>query len=288
MKIFIDYFKDQGDFAQRLATRIKTRIPNAEVIPYWATRKWQTKEVNEADSEVIDLLRESAIIIPIITPSYLLSIDGIISDTFSDLLEEKEKFIFPVILDTCVGFSKSWIVKCEVFPKQGALNHLEENQKQEVISNLLQAIESTSLTKSSSQEAGLNQIHSNEKMIFISYDHEDTDFAELIKLELEKHKIVGWLDSKRLKIGQEWREEIDNGISKSFAVIAIMSPEAYKSEYVTYEWAFARGRGKKILPIMLKQTPLHARLETLQYLDFTNRAARPWDKLIESIKELLQ
>ena len=69
-------------------------------------------------------------------------------------------------------------------------------------------------------------------------------------------------------------------------MIAIMTPDARKSEYVTYEWAFAWGKGKPIFPIMLKQTQLHPRLESLQYLDFTNRTTRPWDKLISSIKEL--
>ena len=47
------------------------------------------------------------------------------------------------------------------------------------------------------------------------------------------------------------------------------------------------GKGEKVFPIMLKQTQLHPRLESLQYLDFTNRAARPWDELINSIKALL-
>lgn len=103
---------------------------------------------------------------------------------------------------------------------------------------------------------------------------------------MEKRGLVGWIDSERLKIGQDWREEIDQGIENSVAVIAIMTPEARKSEYVTYEWAFAWGKGKKIFPVLLKQTPLHPRLESLQYLDFTNKAVRPWDELIKSIVEL--
>lgn len=121
--------------------------------------------------------------------------------------------------------------------------------------------------------------------IFISHSHSDADFAELLKLHLEKQGIKCWMDSERLKIGQDWREEIDSGISNSKAVIAIMSPEARKSEYVTYEWAYAWGKGIKIFPLMLIQTPLHPRLESLQYLDFTNRVTRPYEELIHRIKE---
>jgi hypothetical protein len=94
------------------------------------------------------------------------------------------------------------------------------------------------------------------------------------------------MDNERLTIGQDWREEIDSGISKSKAIIVIMSPEARKSEYVTYEWAYAWGKGIKIFPIMLNQTSLHPRLESLQYMDFTNRVTRPYDELVERVKEI--
>lgn len=62
-----------------------------------------------------------------------------------------------------------------------------------------------------------------------------------------------------------------------------MSPEARASEYVTYEWAFAWGCSKKIIPLMLRETSLHPRLATLQYLDFSNRLSRPWDRLYKAL-----
>ena len=64
----------------------------------------------------------------------------------------------------------------------------------------------------------------------------------------------------------------------------LMTPEAKSSEYVTYEWAFAWGVGIKVIPIMLRATQLHPRLEALQYLDFTNAKSRPWDRLIEEMR----
>ena len=64
----------------------------------------------------------------------------------------------------------------------------------------------------------------------------------------------------------------------------IMTPEAKASEYVTYEWAFAWGLGIKVIPIMLRSTELHPRLEASQYLDFTNAKIRPWDRLIEEVR----
>jgi hypothetical protein len=64
-----------------------------------------------------------------------------------------------------------------------------------------------------------------------------------------------------------------------------MSPEARESEYVIYEWAFAYGSKVPLIPIMLRETPLHPRLAALQYLDFTNRRARPWDRLFSNVRQ---
>jgi HEAT repeat protein len=62
-----------------------------------------------------------------------------------------------------------------------------------------------------------------------------------------------------------------------------MSPAAKRSEYVTYEWAFAVGAKIQVIPLIYKSTPLHPRLEALQHLNFTNRDARPWEKLFEEL-----
>jgi hypothetical protein len=122
---------------------------------------------------------------------------------------------------------------------------------------------------------------------FISHSHVDGDFAELLKLKLEKAGYTAWIDIDRLKPGMGWQEAIDTAIQGAAAVIAVMSPDGRSSEYVTYEWAFAWGRRIKIIPIMLRQTSLHPKLATLQYLDFTNRASRHWVELFDALEDLV-
>jgi CheY-like chemotaxis protein len=58
-----------------------------------------------------------------------------------------------------------------------------------------------------------------------------------------------------------------------------------KSPYVTYEWAFALGNGKTIIPVLIEDCEVHPRINILQYLDF-KEGKRPWDKLIERIKKI--
>ena len=123
-----------------------------------------------------------------------------------------------------------------------------------------------------------------DKHVFISYKRDEGDFAEVLINRVEKADFKTWVDNDKLHAGEDWRTEIDQAINSAFALIVIMTPEAKASEYVTYEWAFAWGSGIKVIPLVLKHTSLHPRLEALQYLDFTNRTARPWDKLIDVLK----
>lgn len=125
-----------------------------------------------------------------------------------------------------------------------------------------------------------------DKHVFISYKHEDSDFAEILRNRVEKAGFKTWVDTDGLPAGEDWRAEIDQAIKGAFALIVIMTPEAKASEYVTYEWSFAWGAQVKVIPVLLKHTPLlHPRLEALQYLDFSNFATRPWDKLIARLKD---
>ncbi len=120
--------------------------------------------------------------------------------------------------------------------------------------------------------------------IFISHSHDDSDFAEILHDKLAQARFTVWRDIA-IRGGEDWRREIDQAIKEAFALIVVMTPEAKASEYVTYEWAFAWGAGVKVIPVLLKRTELHPRLESLQYFDFTHRNARPWNTLLELLRE---
>lgn len=123
--------------------------------------------------------------------------------------------------------------------------------------------------------------------VFVSYRHNDNDFADMLMRQLQMAGFTIWIDSQHLRAGENWREAINHAIQDAFALVLIISPEAKSSEYVTYEWAFAQGAGVKVVPVLLRPTDrLHPQLEQLQYLDFTDRARPPWDKLIRRLWEI--
>ncbi len=291
INLYLDYVggdTTDASFAKRIKERLNVYKPLVNTILF-SDLKGEAHEWEKLTSSAIE---DADIVIPILSADYLSFVTDSISERFEILINSKDKYLFPVYLSQSDWSSFNWIVRSKLFPSDSRplLEH-SENDIDKIISELVKTIGNVvnkfneKLPENSDKSTDL--IVNKEKIVFISHDHDDADFAELLKLKLEKEGFIGWIDTERLKIGQDWREEIDIGISNSLAVIAIMTPEARKSEYVTYEWAYAWGKSKKVFPIMLKQTQLHPRLESLQYLDFTNRTNRPWDKLLKSLKEII-
>jgi len=128
-------------------------------------------------------------------------------------------------------------------------------------------------------------MENNQPKIFISYSSSDSDFAELMKMKLEQSNINVWRDVHEISAGEEWRNEIDYGLLNSDTIVVLLNKNSAKSSYVTYEWSFALGNGKNIIPILLEECEIHPRMKVLQYFDFKNQK-RPWDKLIGRIQNL--
>jgi hypothetical protein len=121
--------------------------------------------------------------------------------------------------------------------------------------------------------------------VFLSYAAEDHFFAELAGVTLAGAGIEMWRDKGQLVPGTEWRKGIETGISASLAVLVALSPHSAESSYVTYEWAYALGKGKPVIPLKLLECNKHERLEILQDLDFSVPVGKPWDRLIALIRE---
>ncbi|MBO0932527.1 toll/interleukin-1 receptor domain-containing protein [Fibrella aquatilis] len=122
--------------------------------------------------------------------------------------------------------------------------------------------------------------------VFLSYSTKDYFFAELLGIKLAEAGISLWRDQGSLIAGTDWRQGIENGISNSIAVLVALSLQSTESSYVTYEWAYAIGKGKPIIPLKITECQMHPRLESIQHLDFRVSNTLPWDLLIERIKEI--
>ena len=126
--------------------------------------------------------------------------------------------------------------------------------------------------------------------IFISYamKPEDALVVQIVQQKLGTRYQV-WTGYE-IGAGDPWKAAIDAGIRSCAAVLVVVSPAAMASHYVTYEWAFALGAAKPVIPILRTAVPReqrHPALEDLQYLDFSHTIVEKWpfERLIERLQK---
>jgi hypothetical protein len=122
--------------------------------------------------------------------------------------------------------------------------------------------------------------------IFLSYCTRDYFFAEMLGIKLAEAEFKIWRDQGAIRAGDDWRQSIEDGIKESLAVVVALSSNSANSSYVTYEWAYAIGMGKPVIPVKLDDCKIHPKLEPTQHIDFSYPRALPWDSLIERLNEI--
>ncbi|QPC82897.1 TIR domain-containing protein [Phototrophicus methaneseepsis] len=146
-----------------------------------------------------------------------------------------------------------------------------------------------------------------DRLFFISYKSEQYSQALKTKDFVEEQGFLGWLDnSGGLVAGDAWKEMIDNAIQESISLIVLVSAESMQSPYVTYEWSYAMGLGKRVIPVFLQdpdKPPLkyldgngntrelvHPKLhpQHLQHVAMWDENHQQWDKLAEVIKSVFE
>jgi len=294
-KIFISYSHNDEQFKNKLLAHLSALKASNEV------EIFDTKSIEAGKdwhAEINKNIKEADIAILIISSDFLAS-EYIFNVELRSILnrnKEAGQIVIPVLARPAMWTMSPELMKFQIWPRNAkALSEYSFDEIDNKLSELSKEIAGIvgSIKKEKGSEISPEQIgvryadNARSHHFFVSHDHSDGDFAELMTLRLKEYGYNAWTDIEKLPVGEDWRFEIDNSIKAATAVIVVMSPDARLSEYVTYEWAFALGHGTRVIPILLKQTSLHPRLASLQYLDFTNRVGRPWDKLMETCKGLL-
>jgi WD40 repeat protein len=91
---------------------------------------------------------------------------------------------------------------------------------------------------------------------FISYSRKDLDIAEKIINALAKDDLEPWIDWKSIPKGEKFEEEIYLGIEESEIFLFLLSPDSAQSGWCNKEIGHAVKNGKRILPIVIRDTNL--------------------------------
>lgn len=289
--IFISYSLNDKELAAKVMVHF-IRYADSKEVDVFAWDDETRKKDKEKKRRNID---QANIAILIITADYLASKE-IQEFEFKILYErwlKKEVIIIPIIGKPCDWLRVPWLRSQQVYPGNNlSLIELSDLDQILELSSLANKIHGF-LMQDSEQDYFIppqfdqdHHVEGQNNLVFISHCLEDIDFADNIKNRLERNNYQAWTYNDMLHAGENWRDEIDVAIRNSFCVIVIMSPNARNSEYVTYEWAFALGANRPLIPVLRIQTQLHPRLEALQYLDFTNYNGRPWNTLFNRLDEI--
>jgi hypothetical protein len=105
--------------------------------------------------------------------------------------------------------------------------------------------------------------------IFISYSRSDAGYAKKLAQALEREGFAVWNDD-RIALGTSWPRVIQEQLDQSGAVIVLMTPRAYQSEWVQNELNRAKRKQKAIFPLLLEGKEPWLSVESTQYLDVTD------------------
>ena len=130
-----------------------------------------------------------------------------------------------------------------------------------------------------------------ENDIFISYSRRDQEFVTRLARDLDQQVAGVWFDQSDIQVGQQWHDEIMDGIRACKAFVLVLSPDAAESRYVHEELNKALELGKPIIPILYRPAKWNGEFNTLvkevQTLDLRSGSyAENFQKLVDGLVAL--
>ena len=112
--------------------------------------------------------------------------------------------------------------------------------------------------------------------VFISYKREETSEAFAIKELLDSWGIKTWIDKNGIFSSFDFKEVIEKAIENSKIVLFLSSEKSNQSPYVKQEIKYAIGCKKRVIPVMLDNSPfgdgLRIDLLNVDQIDYNNAA----------------
>lgn len=116
--------------------------------------------------------------------------------------------------------------------------------------------------------------------LFISYKSEENPFALQLAADLKNRGVNVWIDRMDIQTGEEWDASIGAALRNCSGMIAILTPDYFRSHVCLDELHFAYANDRPILPLLLRnifderdydiQAKIPFWLPRRQWLDFTD------------------
>ncbi|NET17624.1 MAG: toll/interleukin-1 receptor domain-containing protein, partial [Okeania sp. SIO1H6] len=124
--------------------------------------------------------------------------------------------------------------------------------------------------------------------VFLNFAEVDKNMMEQIRKNLIREGITVWSYNSDIQTGKNFQQEIKRGIARADNVVYLQSPEATKSEYCQQQLTYALSLNKRIIPLLISPTnatQIPAKINNLQFIDFTQSESQGIDKLIKELQQ---
>lgn len=118
---------------------------------------------------------------------------------------------------------------------KGLLSYQNYNLELNRISNALEEYIKNDLDESDYSSNGYNDLNNGRKNVFISYSHQEKEYAQKMKTSLEALNVDVIIDSEHLQAGSDIKSFIENSIGQTSNTISIISSKSLLSSWVSFE-----------------------------------------------------
>jgi hypothetical protein len=111
--------------------------------------------------------------------------------------------------------------------------------------------------------------------IFLSHNSRDEKFAKKLHLDLTNQGITVWMYQTEVNPGDSIIGKVENAIKNSDYLGILLSPNSSKSVWVSEEYGMAmhlqiKGKGPRVIPILIEDCEIPGFLEDKSRIDFRN------------------
>ncbi len=124
-------------------------------------------------------------------------------------------------------------------------------------------------------DTGKAKAQNRKTRIFLSYSRKDIEFAQLLKVELEKADYQPSLDKTDIAPGEAWQDRLGKLIQEADAIVFSVSPHSAASSICAWEINEAARLGKRIIPVVadaVDPSLLPDALTKLNFIFFDNQS----------------
>ena len=86
--------------------------------------------------------------------------------------------------------------------------------------------------------------------VFLSYSAKDRDWVSQFAVALEKAGVHPWFDVSQLRLGELWREKMEEALRDSRTLVVILTPNSVDNPWMFFEVGAAVADKKRIIPIL--------------------------------------